>query len=206
MASMTASSSCSLTHIRSSLRHSARAGRCGQTLIRHCQSQAAESTQTLNPPLDLQVPAASPPLTGFQLNSAATTLHSSHPTPAAHQSRLLLASAACISLPFVALVPEASALAVHVEPANALSLPTWAIHFSSVAEWVSVWGSICGHLPGQGPHCFPAPTQVTAMVLMVYYADATGNKLWKGMAWAMVPALGGAMCACTWHFFYNSPG
>lgn len=25
------------------------------------------------------------------------------------------------------------------------------------------------------------------------------------MAWGMVPCLGSAMCACTWHFFYNSP-
>lgn len=25
------------------------------------------------------------------------------------------------------------------------------------------------------------------------------------MTWAMLPALGSAMSACTWHFFYNSP-
>ena len=25
------------------------------------------------------------------------------------------------------------------------------------------------------------------------------------MAWGMLPCLGSAMCACTWHFFYNSP-
>jgi hypothetical protein len=25
------------------------------------------------------------------------------------------------------------------------------------------------------------------------------------MAWGMLPSLGSAMCACTWHFFYNSP-
>ena len=33
----------------------------------------------------------------------------------------------------------------------------------------------------------------------------SGNPRWKGMAWGMVPCLGSAMCACTWHFFYNSP-
>lgn len=34
-----------------------------------------------------------------------------------------------------ALLPEAAYAAVHAEPDNALSFPTWAIHVSSVAEW-----------------------------------------------------------------------
>jgi hypothetical protein len=67
------------------------------------------------------------------------------------------------------------------EPANALSLPTWAIHVSSVIEWG------------------------VAMNLFVTYSEVTGNKRWKAFAWGMLPALGSAMCACTWHFFYNSP-
>jgi hypothetical protein len=25
------------------------------------------------------------------------------------------------------------------------------------------------------------------------------------MTWGMLPSLVSAMCACTWHFFYNSP-
>ena len=25
------------------------------------------------------------------------------------------------------------------------------------------------------------------------------------MAWGMLPSLGSAMCACTWHLFYNAP-
>ena len=33
----------------------------------------------------------------------------------------------------------------------------------------------------------------------------TGNPRWKGMTWGMVPLLGGAFAACTFHFFYNSP-
>ena len=69
----------------------------------------------------------------------------------------------------------------HVEPANALSLPTWAVHTSSVIEWV------------------------VAMVLMWRYAEATENQRWKGMTWGMLPFLASAMCACTWHFFYNNP-
>ncbi len=36
-------------------------------------------------------------------------------------------------------------------------------------------------------------------------AQVSGNPRWKGMTWGMLPALGSAMSACTWHFFYNSP-
>jgi hypothetical protein len=43
------------------------------------------------------------------------------------------------------------------------------------------------------------------MALMWQYAEVSGNPRWKGMAWGMMPALGSAMAACTWHFFYNSP-
>ncbi|CAN6466512.1 unnamed protein product [Victoria cruziana] len=66
------------------------------------------------------------------------------------------------------------------EPSNALSLPTWAIHISSVAEWVA------------------------AMALVWEYGEKSGFESWKGLSWGMVPLLGGALCACTWHFFYNS--
>ncbi|WCJ26076.1 Ycf49-like protein [Euphorbia peplus] len=66
------------------------------------------------------------------------------------------------------------------EPANALSLPTWAIHVSSVVEWI------------------------TAMALVWQYGEKSGLESWKGLSWGMVPLLGGAFCACTWHFFYNS--
>lgn len=78
-------------------------------------------------------------------------------------------------------VAPADALALHEEPANALSLPTWAIHVSSVVEWV------------------------TAMGLMWQFAEVSGNQRWKGMTWAMLPCLGSAMAACTWHFMYNAP-
>ncbi|PAN13430.1 hypothetical protein PAHAL_2G335600 [Panicum hallii] len=80
----------------------------------------------------------------------------------------------------VAAAASPPALAALSEPANALSLPTWAVHVSSVAEWV------------------------TAMWLVWDYGERTGIKGWKGLSWGMVPLLGGAMCACTWHFFYNS--
>ncbi|KAH0641434.1 hypothetical protein KY285_034380 [Solanum tuberosum] len=66
------------------------------------------------------------------------------------------------------------------EPSNALSLHTWASHVSTVVEWV------------------------TAMALVWQYGEKSGYESWKGLSWGMVPLLGGALCACTWHFFYNS--
>ena len=52
----------------------------------------------------------------------------------------------------------------HAEPSNALSLPTWMVHTSSILEWL------------------------TAMRLIWLYADASGNPRWKGMAIAMIPS------------------
>ncbi|XP_012833599.1 PREDICTED: uncharacterized protein LOC105954475 [Erythranthe guttata] len=74
---------------------------------------------------------------------------------------------------------ESSSLFLN-EPSNALSLPTWAVHVSSVVEWA------------------------TAMGLVWQYGEKSGYESWKGLSWGMVPLLGGALCACTWHFFYNS--
>ncbi|KAL9668215.1 hypothetical protein QQ045_002591 [Rhodiola kirilowii] len=80
-----------------------------------------------------------------------------------------------------ALAAEISLLGTHfTEPDNALSLPTWAIHVSSVAEWI------------------------IAMGLVWQYGEKSGYESWKGLSWGMVPLLGGALCACTWHFFYNA--
>lgn len=62
---------------------------------------------------------------------------------------------------------------------NALSIPTWVIHVSSVLEWVA------------------------AIWLIWQYGEATQNRAWWGLSWAMLPALVSAMCACTWHFFDN---
>ncbi|HEY9647520.1 MAG TPA: DUF2499 domain-containing protein [Chroococcidiopsis sp.] len=64
---------------------------------------------------------------------------------------------------------------------HALSLPTWIIHILSVGEWI------------------------TAIGLVWVYADIRQNPAWKGMAIAMLPALGSALCVCTWHWFDNAP-
>ncbi|RMF23255.1 MAG: DUF2499 domain-containing protein [Cyanobacteria bacterium J083] len=64
---------------------------------------------------------------------------------------------------------------------HALSIPTWIIHVSSVIEWImAIW-------------------------LIWRYGEITQNFYWWGLAAAMLPALISAMCACTWHFFDNSP-
>lgn len=75
--------------------------------------------------------------------------------------RPLLAPAALGCLAAVAALPllalPAAALGLHAEPQNALSLPTWAIHVSSVLEWTA------------------------AMALVWRYADASGASAVCGM-------------------------
>ncbi|RID78456.1 hypothetical protein BRARA_A01287 [Brassica rapa] len=90
-----------------------------------------------------------------------------------------------VAATFMAGGPDSTAMAAVdslqlSEPANALSLPTWAVHVSSVVEWI------------------------TAMALVWKYGERKGYESWKGLSWGMVPLLGGALCACTWHFFYNA--
>jgi len=67
----------------------------------------------------------------------------------------------------------------HSEPENALTIPTWAIHFSSVIEYL------------------------IAMDLVWKYSEVTNNERWKGMTWGMLPLHASGICACTYHFFYN---
>jgi len=62
-----------------------------------------------------------------------------------------------------------------------LSLPTWLIHISSVLEWL------------------------IGILLIWRYAEVIQNPAWRSLSWGMLPSLGSAMCACTWHFFENTP-
>ncbi|HEY9618909.1 MAG TPA: DUF2499 domain-containing protein [Crinalium sp.] len=62
---------------------------------------------------------------------------------------------------------------------NALSIPTWIIHISSVLEWIA------------------------AIWFIWQYAEASGNTSWRVLSVGMLPSLISAMCACTWHFFDN---
>lgn len=62
---------------------------------------------------------------------------------------------------------------------NALSIPTWMIHVSSVIEWIA------------------------AIWLIWMYGEVTQRRYWWALSLGMLPALVSAMCACTWHFFDN---
>lgn len=53
---------------------------------------------------------------------------------------------------------------IHPEPLNALSIPTWIVHTSSLLEWL------------------------VAMKLIWEHADTSGNPRWKGMTLAMIPS------------------
>ncbi len=63
---------------------------------------------------------------------------------------------------------------------NALSIPTWIIHISSVIEWiVAIW-------------------------LIWTYGEVSGHRYWRVFSVAMLPSLVSAMSACTWHYFDNA--
>lgn len=66
------------------------------------------------------------------------------------------------------------------ETMNALSIPTWMVHVSSVIEWMA------------------------AMWFIWTYGEVTGDRTWRALSYGMLPALVSAMCACTWHFFDNA--
>jgi len=72
-------------------------------------------------------------------------------------------------------------LGVNPEPVNALSLPTWMVHWSSLIEWL------------------------VAMRLIWGLSKRTGIEEWKGLTWAMVPLHTSGLCACTYHWFFNAP-
>jgi len=65
------------------------------------------------------------------------------------------------------------------EPVNALSIPNWMVHFSTVFEFL------------------------IAMTLAWRYAEASGNERWKGLAWGMLPSHCSSVAALTFHVFYN---
>ena len=54
----------------------------------------------------------------------------------------LIAAAAVAALLTQADPADAVGLIVREEPGNALSLPTWAIHVSSVIEWIAAMGLV----------------------------------------------------------------
>lgn len=73
-----------------------------------------------------------------------TLLRTSHPLATA-PGAAAMAAAAALPLALLLAAPlafpsSADAFELYGEPANALSLPTWAVHTSSVMEWVVAMG------------------------------------------------------------------
>eukprot|EP01041_Mallomonas_annulata_P004292 gene4292-8532_t len=86
-----------------------------------------------------------------------------------------------ILLALIVLSSSTTSFFPHSEPSNALSIPTWMVHVSSIQEWL------------------------LAMKYIWEHSYTSGNPRWKGMTWGMLPSQASGMCACTYHFFYNSP-
>ena len=99
--------------------------------------------------------------------------------PAALFTFLAAAGSGCAALAFAG-QSAGLASALH-EPSNALSVPTWAVHVSSVTEWS------------------------VAMRLVWVYAGVIGNGGWRNLSFAMAPFLASGFAACTFHLFYNAP-
>ncbi|CAM9592378.1 unnamed protein product [Chrysoparadoxa australica] len=86
--------------------------------------------------------------------------------------------------PFLGGIGDLPASAVtwgHPEPINALSIPCWIIHWSSLIEYL------------------------VAQDLAWQLAEETGQERLKGLTWGMVPLHTSGLVACTYHFLYNSP-
>ena len=99
--------------------------------------------------------------------------------PAALFTFLAAAGSGCAALAYAG---QSAGLAVALhEPSNALSVPTWAVHVSSVTEWS------------------------VAMRLVWVYAGVSGNGGWRNLSFAMAPFLASGFAACTFHLFYNAP-
>jgi len=81
--------------------------------------------------------------------------------------------------PFLAGLGALDVGSLAAEPVNALSVPNWIVHWSTVFEFLF------------------------AMTLAWRYADASGNPRWKGLTWGMLPSSISSVCALTFHVFYN---
>ena len=68
-------------------------------------------------------------------------------------------------------------LGANPEPANALSIPCWIIHVSSLVEFL------------------------VAMGFCWRWADVVGNPTWKGLTWGLLPLHSSGITACTYHLF-----
>ena len=113
-----------------------------------------------------------------RLRVAATTLGA---LSALSAVAVFASGAAAMHTPWLGGVGNLPAGLWAAEPANALSIPTWIIHTSSLVEWL------------------------VAMGLAWRYAEAVAQPKWKGVTWGMLPLHTSGIVACTYHLFYNAP-
>jgi hypothetical protein len=117
-------------------------------------------------------------IAGFR-SAQAPSSPPSQPSPAPMLDSALLITLVAIFNVYLSLSGQMGHL--HTEPYNALSLPTWTVHVSSLLEWL------------------------LAMDVVWKHAETSGNPRWRGLAWAMLPSHASGLCACTYHLFFNSP-
>ncbi|CAE8644806.1 unnamed protein product, partial [Polarella glacialis] len=84
-----------------------------------------------------------------------------------------------VHAPFLSGLGALSPESFSAEPVNALSIPNWMVHWSTVFEFL------------------------LSMTLAWRYADASGNPRWKGLTWGMLPSSASSVCALSFHVFYN---
>lgn len=84
-----------------------------------------------------------------------------------------------VHTPFLAGAGAVEGMLAAPEPVNALSIPNWCVHYSTVFEFL------------------------LAMSLAWRYAEVTGNERWKGLSWGMLPSHCSSVAALTFHVFYN---
>ncbi|EOD25635.1 hypothetical protein EMIHUDRAFT_115369 [Emiliania huxleyi CCMP1516] len=71
------------------------------------------------------------------------------------------------------------------EPANALSVPTWTIHVSSLLEWLVAMGREIGEIWGD-------------------LGRSGARRRQTCRDYCMIPSHSSGVCACVYHFFYNA--
>lgn len=116
---------------------------------------------------------------------------------------------------------------LHVEPQNALSLPTWSIHVSSAVEWVALMFAIRRlAVYSDRIESFKRINELQASDVDESNANKTKKTVYQSrfisgggyegdnsvqtrnglhsLSIAMAPLNGSALCALTYHFFYNN--
>lgn len=76
-------------------------------------------------------------------------------------------------------LPQGWLASSNTQPDNALSIPCWIIHISSLVEFL------------------------VAMGFCWRWADVAEQPQWKGLTWGLLPLHSSGITACTYHLFYN---